>query len=364
VPRPLRRGVAAFVALLLVEYVVLPQVAGASKSLHLLASVHVGWLLAGVGLEAASLLSYAQLTRAVLPRRDNAPSLFDALRIDLATLAVSHVVPGGSAAGTSLGYRLLTESGVSGADAGFAVATQGIGSAVVLNVLLWLGLVVSLPTRGFNPLYGTAAVVGIVLLGGFAGLVVLLTRAEAQATRILRGIARRIPGLDPQAVHDVVARLAERLRELSADRSLLFAAIGWAAANWLLDAASLWVFLLAFGHTMSPDGLIVAYALANVLGAIPVTPGGLGIVEGVLTSALVGFGSPRGVAILGVLGWRLVNFWLPIPAGALAYLSLRVEPDAPREAKAAELEQLARRSAEDAEDRRTWATRIGLRRPD
>ena len=400
-PRPLRRGVAAFVALLLVEYVVLPQVAGASKSLHLLASVHVGWLLAGVGLEAASLLSYAQLTRAVLPRRDNAPSLFDALRIDLATLAVSHVVPGGSAAGTSLGYRLLTESGVSGADAGFAVATQGIGSAVVLNVLLWLGLVVSLPTRGFNPLYGTAAVVGIVLLGGFAGLVVLLTRAEAQATRILRGIARRIPGLDPQAVHDVVARLAERLRELSADRSLLFAAIGWAAANWLLDAASLWVFLLAFGHTMSPDGLIVAYALANVLdydpkkispwiaslaaaaltlthaaiahqgmrltkrlGAIPVTPGGLGIVEGVLTSALVGFGSPRGVAILGVLGWRLVNFWLPIPAGALAYLSLRVEPDAPREAKAAELEQLARRSAEDAEDRRTWATRIGLRRPD
>ena len=353
---------AAFVALLVVEYAVLPQLAGAGKSLHLLASVHVGWLLAGVGLEAAALLSYAQLTRAVLPQKGN-PSLFDTLRIDLSTLAVSHVVPGGSAAGTSLGYRMLTEAGVSGADAGFAVATQGIGSAVVLNVLLWVGLVISLPTRGFNPLYGTAALVGIVLLGSFAGLVLLLTRGEAHATRVLRSVARRVPGLDEQAVHDVVARLAARLRELADDRRLLFAAVGWAAANWLLDAASLWVFLLAFGHTMSPDGLIVAYALANVLAAIPVTPGGLGIVEGVLTSALVGFGSPRGPAILGVLGWRLVNFWLPIPAGAVAYLSLRVEPDAPAERKAAELEQLARRSAADAEDRRTWAARLGLRPP-
>ena len=107
----------------------------------------------------------------------------------------------------------------------------------------------------------------------------------------------------------------------------------------------------------------MSYALANVLAAIPLTPGGLGLVEGVLSSALVGFGSPSGVAILGVLAWRLVNFWLPIPVGALAYLSLRVEPGAPAERKAAELEQLARQSAEEAEDRRTWAARLGLRPP-
>jgi uncharacterized protein (TIRG00374 family) len=355
--------VAVFATLLIVEYAVVPQLAGAGKSLHLLRTVNPWWLLAGAGLEAAALLSYAQLTRAVLPQQGNCPGLFDVVRIDLSTLAVSHVVPGGSAAGTSLGYRLLTEAGVSGADAGFAVATQGIGSAIVLNLLLWIGLVISLPTRGFNPLYGTAAIAGIVLLGGFAGLVLLLTRGQDHAKRVLQGIARRVPFLHDETVQQVVTRLAERLGELADDRPLLLRATGWAAANWVLDAASLWVFVLAFGHTMSPDGLLVSYALANVLAAIPVTPGGLGIVEGVLTSLLVGFGAPRGPAILGVLGWRLVNFWLPIPAGALAYLSLRVEPGAPPERKAAELEQLARRSAEDAEDRRTWATRLGLRPP-
>jgi uncharacterized membrane protein YbhN (UPF0104 family) len=48
------------------------------------------------------------------------------------------------------------------------------------------------------------------------------------------------------------------------------------------------------------------------------------VVEATLTSALVGFGTPRGVATLGVIAYRLVNFWLPIPLGGLAYLSLQV----------------------------------------
>jgi hypothetical protein len=53
-----------------------------------------------------------------------------------------------------------------------------------------------------------------------------------------------------------------------------------------------------------------------------VTPGGLGVVEGVLVPSLVGFGTTRGIAIVAVIGYRLVNFWLPIPVGAGAYLSL------------------------------------------
>ena len=60
-----------------------------------------------------------------------------------------------------------------------------------------------------------------------------------------------------------------------------------------------------------------------MLAAIPVTPGGLGIVEGVLVPSLVGFGATRAVAIVAVIGYRLVNFWLPSPVGAGAYLSLR-----------------------------------------
>jgi hypothetical protein len=55
-----------------------------------------------------------------------------------------------------------------------------------------------------------------------------------------------------------------------------------------------------------------------------VTPGGLGVVDSIAPLLLVSFGVTRSVATLGVLGWRLVNFWLPIPVGAIAYVSLKV----------------------------------------
>jgi hypothetical protein len=105
----------------------------------------------------------------------------------------------------------------------------------------------------------------------------------------------------------------------------------WAAAFWLLDAASLFVFIAAFGKIVFPIDLLVAYGLAFVLAVIPITPSGLGVIEGVLIPTLVGFGVSRGQAVLGVLSYRLVNFWAPIPVGGIAYLSLRFSGEGWRE---------------------------------
>jgi hypothetical protein len=98
----------------------------------------------------------------------------------------------------------------------------------------------------------------------------------------------------------------------------------WASLNWLLDAASLWCFIAAFGSFTNPVGLFAAYGIANVLGAIPITPAGLGVIDSVTPVLLVSFGLTRSVATLGVLAWRLVNFWLPIPTGIVSFISLKV----------------------------------------
>ena len=74
--------------------------------------------------------------------------------------------------------------------------------------------------------------------------------------------------------------------------------------------------------------LVVAYAAANIASAIPVTPGGLGVIEVTLVAITVGFGAPRSTAVLAVLGYRIVNFWLPLIPGAIAYIRLRLRPDA------------------------------------
>jgi uncharacterized protein (TIRG00374 family) len=325
VPVPLRHLVRLGIILLVIEYLVLPQIAGTRKAIHLLSDVDTSWLLLGVFLEAAALVAYAQLTRSVLPKRSD-PGLGTMLRIQFSTLSVSHCVPGGTAAGSTLGYRLLTAAGVGRAETGFALATQGLGSAVVLNTIFWVALVVSIPVWGVSPLYVTAAVAGAIVIGAFIMLLLLFTRGEERAVTIIARLARRMPGVDEEGIERLFRQMSDRVRELAREPRTLIRATLWAAANWLLDAGSLYVFVGAFGHWVNPDGLLVAYGLANVLAALPITPGGLGVVETILTSALVGFDTTRGVALLGVLAYRLVNFWLPIPIGGLCYLSLQVRP--------------------------------------
>jgi uncharacterized protein (TIRG00374 family) len=321
VRRQVKWGIYAVALFLILEYLVLPQLAGARKSLDQLGRINIAYVLAGVILEAAALVSYSQLTHTVLHREG--PRRSRLLRINLSSLAVSHVVPGGTAPGTAVAYRLLTQSGVAGADAGFALAMQGAGSALVLNTILWSALLVSVFVHGYNPLYAVAAGAGVALMGLFAGIVVALTRGRNRSIEIIRRWGSRVPLLDGDKLAIQVRRVAERLGQFLAERQLLARAVGWAAAFWLLDASSLFVFIAAFGTIVPPVDLLVAYGLAFVLAVIPITPSGLGVIEGVLIPTLVGFGVPRSTAILGVLGYRLVNFWLPIPVGGVAYLSLR-----------------------------------------
>lgn len=321
----LKRTASVVAFLLVFNHLVLPQLGGARRAAHLLSRVNPLLLVLALALELLAFAAYSRFTRATLPA-DAPVSRLTLFRIQLSTKAVTNLLPGGSAAGGALGYRLLTEAGVARPAAGFTLATVGLGSAVVLNLLLWLALLISIPVNGFNPAYGSAALVGLLLLGAFGGLVVLLMRGRNQAERVIRAIARPLPFVEEDAAARVLNQIAARLRELASDPPLVRRTIGWSLCFWLLDASSLWVFIRAFGSTVGAVELIVAFGLAYVLAAIPITPGGLGVVEAVLISTLLGFGLDRGTATISVVTYRLAAFWLPIPLGALAYGSLKVGP--------------------------------------
>ncbi len=360
--KPARNALKIVAVSFVFYFFVLPLIPGFRKAVDDLQQVNPALLLLGLTLQLCALGSYSMLTRAALPR--GSVSIVRMLRIQLSTRALASVVPGGSAAGSALGYRLLTLSGVEGPDAGFALATAGLGSAVVLNIIFWTGLLVSIPLRGVNPFYGTAAIIGLVLITLLMVLVIGLLKGQARAERALRSLARRFR-FDEDHAASVVRQIAARLRELASDPKLLSAVIGWATANWLLDAASLWVFLRAFGGHVPFDGLIVAFGLANIICSFPITPGGLGIVEGVYIPTLVGFGLSRSVATLGVLSYRLAQYWLPILLGALAYLSLRVGPwSIERRDRLERFRVLAKDETEIFESSLEWAERYGHRPTD
>jgi uncharacterized protein (TIRG00374 family) len=321
--RPLRRLVILLILALIVEYLVIPELIGASKDLYLLGQLNVGWLIAGTIVEAVALFCYALLNRVLLPPACR-PSLSRLFRIDLVAAAVAHVIPAGTVGSAGIGYQLFTAEGIPGTEVGVMMATKGMGSTVVLNVLLWISLVVSIPLSGYRPVYTSVAIVGAVVLALVALLILGITRGEKRAARILRAVGQRIPGVGGDRLDQIAYQAAASIRRLARDRRVLGESLTWAALNWLLDAASLWCFIAAFGRYVNPVGLFAAYGIANVLGAIPVTPGGLGIIDTVTPVLLVGFGLTRSVATLGVLAWRLVNFWLPIPTGAIAYVTLKV----------------------------------------
>jgi uncharacterized protein (TIRG00374 family) len=73
------------------------------------------------------------------------------------------------------------------------------------------------------------------------------------------------------------------------------------------------------GHAL----VLLAYAAANIIELVPVTPGGLGLVEASLAGLLVLAGVHGGDALLATLAYRLASYWLPLCAGPPAYLLYR-----------------------------------------
>lgn len=99
----------------------------------------------------------------------------------------------------------------------------------------------------------------------------------------------------------------------------MLAAIG----NTGFDYLALLCALRAVGASPRPSLVVLAYAAAEVFALIPVTPGGLGFVEAGLVGTLTLAGTAPHAALAATLLYRLVSYWLPIPAGGVAYLLFR-----------------------------------------
>jgi uncharacterized protein (TIRG00374 family) len=361
--RPVRLTIKALLVVIVAVFLLPGVLNGFRSALDTIRDVNPALLLVGFGLQVLALISYSLLTRATLGSAGHRLSLSRIFRIQLSTKALSNIVPGGNAASSALGYRLLTLSGISGPDAGFALATAGIGSAVVLNIVFWSGLIMSIPFRGVNPGYGIAALAGILIMALAGGLVVGVMDGSGRAERLVRWIARKLR-FDEDRFATVLHQLGERLEELISDRQLLWRVVFWATANWLLDAASLWVFLRAYGQSLPIDALLVAFGLANVLAAVPILPGGLGVVEATYLTALVGFGVPRRVATPAIATYRAAQYLMPTAVGALAYASLRVGPwKIEKRDRLVRLRDLARTESAKGETKIDFALRFGGRRP-
>jgi uncharacterized protein (TIRG00374 family) len=119
--------------------------------------------------------------------------------------------------------------------------------------------------------------------------------------------------------------------ELLSDRDFIRSTLGeqWkravsaAVANTGFDYLALLFALKAVGAHPRPSLVVLAYASAELRALIPLTPGGLGFVEAGLVGTLTLAGVSGADALTATLLYRLAAYWIPIPAGGVAYLLFR-----------------------------------------
>jgi uncharacterized protein (TIRG00374 family) len=239
----------------------------------------------------------------------------------LASNAFGRVVPGGVAAAGAMQYSMLTRAGVPAAAAASGMTAS---SVLVFGILLALPLL-ALPAILFgapvDPGLGRAAVIGgvvFVALIAAGAAAILWDRPLVAVGRAAQALRNRIRRGKPP-----LSGLPKRLlRERNTVTEVLgrrwWEALLFAAGRWVLDYLTLLAALTAVHADPRPSTVLLAFCAAQFLGTLPLTPGGLGFVEAGLTGTLALAGVGAGAAVVATLAYRLVSFWLPIPAGGVA----------------------------------------------
>jgi uncharacterized protein (TIRG00374 family) len=289
-----------------------------------LSAVYIGLLAAAAIL---NLLTFAPPWQAALPGL----AFRNALVMAQASTAASNVLPGGDAIGMAVSYSMLRRWGyrieqVAIATGAFSVwnVVANVGFAVTGVALLSLG-------GESEPLLTTAAVIGAGAAAVMAVAIGLVLHDERHAVRI---------GVLSERIANAVRSLLNRLPVTGwAARLVGFRdeAIGLVRRRWVpltltTLAGHLTVFLVllvslrAVGvstHDVSFSEAFASWSLIRIITTIPVTPGGLGVVELGLTGALVSFGGSRVDVVAAVLLYRVLTYVPPIAFGGICLLIWR-----------------------------------------
>jgi uncharacterized protein (TIRG00374 family) len=309
------RGV-LFAALVAGVFVVLPRLGGLRHDAASLRHARPAFVVVAVVAQAVSLGCYALLYRRVLTSLGARLRFRVAADVTLASFLVSHVTPFGSATGTLLNVSALEEEGIPASTTGEAIGLTTLVSTVALIALFGTGLVAT-AGRHVSATYlkiAGIALVLVVLVLAVALVVGAHPGIAERAARRVAGWARHVRrSIDPDKVAQTSGRLVRLARSALTGRAFA-ESYGFASADLLFDLLSLDLMFLAFRYQPGFGPLAVAYAAANIASAIPVTPGGLGVIEVTLVAITVGFGAPRATAVVAVLG--LPGHQLLAPAAA------------------------------------------------
>jgi len=305
-------------------YLVLPRFAGLGKTWDRITDGDPWWIAVAVVLEIVSFLGYVMLFRTVFVRDTARIGWRESYQITMAGLAATRLLATGGAGGIALTAWALRRAGlrrltVASRMVGFMVLLYGVfaGSLVLGGIGLRTGI---LP--GESP-WGLT-VVPAAIAASLIALALLMALLPGDLERRLSGVRsgsdrfRRWAHRGATVPAAVAQGIRTALRITRQGDAGALGAIVW----WYADIAVLWASFHAFGEAPPVAVCVMAYFVGMVANLLPL-PGGIGGVDGGMIGAFIAFDVEPGLAIVAVLVYRGIAFWLPTIPGAIAYLQLR-----------------------------------------
>jgi uncharacterized membrane protein YbhN (UPF0104 family) len=305
-------------------YFVVPKISGLSATLRRLRDADPWWIGLGVGFEALSLGGYVVLFRTVFSCEGVRIGWRESYQINMAGTVASKLLATAGAGGVALTVWALRAAGLEPR----VIARRLLTFALLLYAVFAAALLIVGAGLRAGALAGRAPWTLTVLPATVAGGAILI----ALSLRALPpNLERRIAARDgssgwtrrllsrlasaPSALRDATGIAAGLVRERRVG-------ILGAVAYWGFDLATLWAALHAFGAPPPVATIVMSYFVGQLANVLPL-PGGIGGVEGGTIGALIAFGAHPSLAVLGVLAYRAISFWLPTVPGSVAYLRLR-----------------------------------------
>ncbi len=324
-PRALRRNVVWLVVTSISLYLVFPALVETFSSWRQITRFSPAWMLLMFGLQVGVCACMWDLQRVALGGARWRP----VISAQLASNALSNIAPGGGPLGAALQYRIFVAAGLPG---------PAVASALTAVNLLVFAVVLGLPVLALPGLLrgsvnrdlleaGAAALVAFAVIVGVGALLMTTDRPLARVGRVAQAARNRIRRHAPPLTDLPQTLLAERDQISSVLGARWKRALAATALRWQLDFWTLLAALAAIGSYPRPSLVLLAFCGAKALGNIPVTPGGLGIVEAGMTAMLVLAGVDPGDAVLATFAYRLFSYWLPLPFGLLG-MALAPRPTA------------------------------------
>ena len=296
------------------------------KTISAMTPIEIGTLLL---IGTWNIVSYWPVLTACLPGL----RIREAAVANLASTAVSNTIPGGGALGIGVTLTMQRSWGIPVPHTALAMVVSGIWNNFVKLGMPVVALALLALSGGAGPALALAAVVGLMVLGLAIGLFALLLRSETMAGRVGAASGRAVSAVRRMLGRRPVHGWSERAMSFRGD------VIGLLERRWiritvttLISHLSLFaVLLVSLRHVgvsndeVSWQEVLAAFSFVRLVSAVPITPGGLGLVELGLTAAM-GAGLPDGTKnqiAAAVLLFRALTWLLPVPLGAGCWMFWR-----------------------------------------